>query len=269
MTDLNAPQAGQRDGPAPLGSADLRVPVSGALEDPDTGGAQVSDESHAGAHRVRRPHRAVKASALEAVVFDVGNVILAWDPQGAVAGRVSTRAWEEFVRDGDFNGLNARLDAGRPFEQVLSDLVSAHPERPDWGDILRTYHAHHRDSLPGLIPGVDRLIEDLAAAGVPLYALTNFAADLFEGARPLMPALTRFDGVVISGRERLVKPDPAIYRLLLDRFGLKAGHTLFIDDSAANVAGAQAVGMQTHRFTGAGRLRADLVERGVLPSPLD
>lgn len=241
------------------------APQPGRLD----GGTQVPDERSDGTDRARGPAGAAETQPLDAVVFDVGNVIVAWDPQGAVAGRVSAQAWEEFVRDADFQGLNAGLDAGRSIECVLDDLVAAHPERPDWAEILRTYHAHHRDSLPGPVPGMDRLIDDLAATGAPLYALTNFAADLFEKARPLMPALERFSGVIVSGREHLVKPDPAIYRLLLDRFDLAEGRTLFVDDSAANVAGARAAGMHTHRFTGVGRLRAELVERGVLPAPLD
>lgn len=211
-----------------------------------------------------REHVAVKA-----VVLDVGNVILAWEAQAAVAGRVTTRAWEEFVLGADFHALNSRFDAGDPFEQVVADLARAHPERPDWVTILRTYRDHHLDSLPGLVPGMKALVEELLATGVPLYALTNFEADLFDNARHLIPALERFDGVVVSGREHLVKPDLAIYRLMLERYDLAPGRTLFVDDSPANVAAAQTVGLETHRFTGVGRLRAELVERGVLRAPLD
>lgn len=207
--------------------------------------------------------------AIRAVVFDVGNVMLAWEAQAAVAGRVSTRAWEEFVAGADFPALNARSDAGEPFEDIVADLAAAHPQRPDWVGILRTYRRHHVESLPGPVPGVAALVDDLLQVGMPLYALTNFDAEPFENARHLLPALDGFVGIVVSGQEHVAKPDAEIYRRLIERYDLEAAHTLFVDDSAANVAGARAQGLQTHLFTGVGRLRAELIERGVLPAPVD
>ncbi len=206
---------------------------------------------------------------VSAVVLDIGNVVLAWDPVAAVAGRVSLAQWEEFVLGAGFTELNARSDAGEPFEVIVRDLAAAHPERPDWVEILRTYRRHHTESLPGPVPGVPELIEDLLAQGVAVYALTNFDAGPFEAARRRFPVLDRFTGVVVSGRERLVKPDPAVFDLLGERFGLEAARTLFVDDCPDNTAAGAACGFRTHLFTGVGRLRAELCEHGLLPAPVD
>ncbi|WP_136193023.1 MULTISPECIES: HAD family phosphatase [Actinomyces] len=206
---------------------------------------------------------------IDAVVFDYGNVIHTWEAVGAVAGRVPLQDWQEFVEAGEFARYNAMLDAGAGVEQVLEALTAAHPERPGWPRIMRTYWDHFIDTKTGPVPGTAAVIEALDDAGVPLYALTNFNDVLFARTRHLSPVLERFRGVVVSGQEHLSKPDPAIYHLLLDRYGLCAGRTLFVDDSPGNVAGARAVGMRAHRFTGAAMLRAVLIEQGLLPAPLD
>ncbi|PHP52016.1 HAD family hydrolase [Actinomyces ruminis] len=216
-----------------------------------------------------RPRHDPQAEGIDAVVFDYGNVIYAWEAVGAVAGRVRLEAWQEFVEAGEFHRWNAMLDAGVPLEQILAALAAAHPDRPDWTHILRTYWDHFIDTKTGPIPGTAAVIQALADADVPLYALTNFNDVLFAATRHLSPLLERFRGVVVSGQEHLVKPDPAIYRVLLDRYRLDAARTLFVDDSPVNVEAARAVGMQAHHFTGAARLRAVLIEAGLLPTPVD
>ncbi|WP_103064428.1 HAD family hydrolase [Actinomyces qiguomingii] len=206
---------------------------------------------------------------IEAVVFDYGNVIYAWEAVGAVAGRIPLKDWQEFVEVGEFHRWNTMADAGVPLEQILDSLSAAHPGRPDWNRILRTYWDHFIDSKTGPIPGTAAVIEALADRGVPLYALTNFNDVLFEATRHLTPLLDRFNGIVVSGREHLVKPDPAIFRLLLDRYRLDPERTLFVDDSQVNVEAARAAGMRVHRFTGAALLRTVLIEADLLPAPLD
>lgn len=215
------------------------------------------------------PPHGPEAAGIDAVVFDYGNVIYAWEAVGAVAGRVRLQDWQEFVETGEFHRWNAMLDTGVPLEQILAALAAAHPERPDWPRILRTYWDHFIDTKTGPIPGTAAVIRALADADVPLYALTNFNDVLFAATRHLSPLLERFRGVVVSGEEHLAKPDSAIYRVLLDRYRLSAARTLFVDDSVANVEAARAVGMQGHHFTGAARLRAVLIEAGLLPAPVD
>ena len=204
---------------------------------------------------------------VSAVVLDYGNVLYAWEPIAAVAGYVSADAWEEFVVDGGFLSWNERLDRGEPFEQVLADCARAHPDRPDWAEILSLYRRRFADSLTGPVPGMAALLDDLLGRGVALYGLTNFDAAPFEAARLLVPQLERFAGIVVSGREHLTKPDAAVFDLLLSRYRLQASSTLFVDDSAVNIEAAERLGMRTHHFTGAGRLRAELIALGLLPTP--
>ena len=160
-------------------------------------------------------------------------------------------------------------DAGTPPDQIVAALAAAHPDRPDWAQTLSTYFRHFAQAKPGPVPGTAAVVDDLLAAGVPLYALTNYNDRLFAATRWMVPQLDAFRGVVVSGEEHLTKPDPALYQILLDRYHLDPAATLFVDDSPANIDGARAVGLTTHLFRGAGRLRADLVERGILPAPVD
>ncbi|KAA8743980.1 HAD-IA family hydrolase [Actinomyces johnsonii] len=207
------------------------------------------------------------SESVSAVVLDYGNVLYAWEPMAAVAGYVSAEAWDEFVADGDFLAWNERLDLGEPFEQVLNDYARAHPERPDWVEILALYRERFPASLTGPVPGVAAVLDELLAAGAALYGLTNFDAGPFERARLLVPQLERFTGIVVSGREHLAKPDDAVFELILQRYDLEAGSTLFVDDSEVNIRAADLLGLRTHHFTGAGRLRAELVALGLLPTP--
>ena len=204
---------------------------------------------------------------VNAVVLDYGNVLYTWEPIAAVAGYVSPEAWDEFVADGGFLAWNERLDLGTPFEQVLADYALAHPDRPDWAEILSLYRQRFTASLTGPVPGMASLLDELLKEGVVLYGLTNFDAAPFERARLLVPQLEHFSGIVVSGREHLAKPDDAIFELLLERYGLHAASTLFVDDSMVNIRAAGRLGLRTHRFTGAGRLRAELVALGLLPTP--
>jgi len=207
------------------------------------------------------------SESVSAVVLDYGNVLYAWEPMAAVAGYVSAEAWDEFVADGDFLAWNERLDLGEPFEQVLNDYARAHPERPDWVEILALYRERFSASLTGPVPGVAAVLDELLAAGAALYGLTNFDAGPFERARLLVPQLERFTGIVVSGREHLAKPDDAVFELILQRYDLEAGSTLFVDDSEINIRAADRLGLRTHHFTGAGRLRAELIALGLLPTP--
>ena len=129
------------------------------------------------------------------------------------------------------------------------------------------YRRRFADSLTGPVPGMAALLDDLLGRGVALYGLTNFDAAPFEAARLLVPQLERFVGIVVSGREHLTKPDAAVFDLLLSRYRLQASSTLFVDDSAVNIEAAERLGMRTHHFTGAGRLRAELIALGLLPTP--
>ena len=121
------------------------------------------------------------------------------------------------------------------------------------------------ETITGPVPGTHEIVAELDARNVPLFAITNFSADFWPPFHAREQAFfARFRDIVVSGEVKLLKPDPAIYYLALDRFGLRPAEALFIDDRAINVEGALAVGMQAHLFTDAADLRARLVAEGLL-----
>jgi 2-haloacid dehalogenase len=198
-----------------------------------------------------------------AVVFDVGDVLYGWNPRLLYERLVDDdQALDAFLRDVATKEWHFQHDAGRPFAETSAELVAAHPEQ---AHLIAAWGPRFVDQLGGMLPGMEDLVRELEAAGVPLYAITNFSGEFWPPFRAREAALfDRFQDIVVSGDELLTKPDPAIYRLALDRFGLAAEDALFVDDRADNVAGAQSVGMPAVLFTDAKTLRADLVNFGVL-----
>lgn len=198
------------------------------------------------------------------MVFDLGNVVVGWDPYRAVADHLDPEGWSEFVDTVDFPTLNLAMDAGLTLDAAVQQLRERFPDQPEHATTLCVYRENFADALTGPIPGTSAIIAELKALGVPLLGLTNWAAETFHHAEEAAPAIGLLDGVVVSGREGLVKPDPALFRVLLDRYDLAAGATVFIDDSPVNVAGAAGLGITARRFTGARRLRTDLTALGLL-----
>jgi 2-haloacid dehalogenase len=199
--------------------------------------------------------------ATTAVVFDLGGVLIDWDPRYLYRKLLADEAAvEEFLATVCTQEWNAEQDGGRPFAEGIAELVERHPEH---AAAIAAYRERWPEMLGGDIPGAVALLADLRAAGVPLYALTNWSAETFGYARERFEFLDWFSGVVVSGEERMVKPDPRIFRLLLDRFGLAPDATLFVDDSPANVAAARELGLDAVRFRDPDRLRRDLRARGL------
>lgn len=198
-----------------------------------------------------------------AIVFDVGNVLYAWNPRVLYERLIPEGpALDAFLRDVVTTDWHFQHDAGRPFAETSAELIAEHPKH---ADLIRRWGAHFSDSITGMMPGMRDLLDDLLAADEALYAITNFSGEFWTPFRAREAALfDRFRGVVVSGDEKLLKPDAAIYHLALDRFGLEPGEAVFVDDRADNVAGAEAVGMAGLIFTDADTLRADLKKLSVL-----
>ena len=198
-----------------------------------------------------------------AVIFDIGRVLYDWDPRFLYERLIQDdEALDAFLRDVVTHDWHFQHDAGRPFAETSAELIARHPEHEA---LIAAWGPRFLDSIGDPIPGMPALVEELDAAGVPLHALTNFSGEFFPGFRAREAAMfDRFRGIVVSGDERLVKPDAAIYRLALDRFGLDPARTVFIDDNQANVAGAAAVGLVALHFTGAPALRRELAGLGLL-----
>ncbi|MGQ3101837.1 MAG: HAD family hydrolase [Sphingopyxis solisilvae] len=199
----------------------------------------------------------------QSVIFDVGRVLFDWDLRHLFAKLIDDRdELEWFVTNVVTPEWHFQHDAGRPLAEMLPELKV---EFPDHAPLIDAYAARFNETIPGPMPGSLELVERLDEAGVPLFAITNFGHEFWEGFRPTQPIFDRFQGIIVSGTEKMMKPDPAIYRLAIERFGIDPAGGLFVDDVAANIVGAESFGIAGHLFTGATMLEYDLVRRGYLP----
>ena len=197
------------------------------------------------------------------VIFDLGAVLIEWDPALAFADIFTTReAAEDWLDRIDFHSWNRFQDGGRSFQD---GLAAAREQHGDAARHLAGYLAAFALTIDRPVPGTWEIAEALLARGVPMYAITNWSADSWPHALARYPRLEEiFRDIVVSGQVRQLKPAAAIYRLLMDRNGLEPGDCIFIDDSMANVEGARAVGMDAIHFTGAEALGRELAARGLL-----
>jgi 2-haloacid dehalogenase len=197
------------------------------------------------------------------VVFDIGQVLIEWDPRHLY--RDLFDGYEDLMEDFLDNvcspAWNQEQDRGRSWADAVAQLTAEHP---DCAELIRSYDELWEQMVPGPIPGTPEILAELKARGVPVYAITNFSADKFALSQKRFDFLNGFDGIVVSGIEKVIKPDPKIYQILLDRYGLDAADCLFIDDNPDNVESARAVGMTAHHFAGAEALRRDLEGFGLL-----
>ena len=198
-----------------------------------------------------------------AVVFDVGNVLYGWDPESFLARQIEDDAARiRFVEDVGLWEWHDGLDAGRPFAEAAAELSGKFPE---YAHLIAAWGERFGETISDPVPGVHAIVEALDARGVPLFAITNFSADFWAPFHARERAFFgRFRCIVVSGEEKLLKPDPALYFLALKRFGLRPDEALFVDDRAINVEGAIAVGMHGHLFTEAADLRRRLEADGLL-----
>ena len=195
-------------------------------------------------------------------VFDVGGVLLDWDPRYLYRKLIPDEAeMEAFLATVCAPDWNLAQDAGRSWADAVAERTRQFPEH---AALIRAYDARWQEMVPRAFDDTVAVLDELRQAGRRLYSITNFSAEKFDLERNLWSFLNWFDGIVVSGEIGLVKPHPAIYRRLLDTYGLNAEDCLFIDDAATNVDGARAVGMHAHHFSGADGLRQALVEYGML-----
>ena len=201
-------------------------------------------------------------SPVEAVVFDVGRVLFQWDLRHLYAPLIADPAeLDWFLANVVTEGWHFQHDAGRPVAEMLAERQA---EFPAHAHLIKAWATRFNDSIPGPVPGSFALVEELHARGVPLYAITNFGAEFWAGFRPHHPIFDLFGDIVVSGVEKIAKPDPAIYRLAEARFGHEPRAMLFVDDNPANIAAVEACGWQGHLFNDAEGLAADLRARGLI-----
>lgn len=199
-----------------------------------------------------------------AVVFDIGNVLFHWHPRFLYERLIHDgQALDAFLRDVLTLDWHFQHDEGRPFAETSAELIAQHPQHEA---LIRVWGPRFNESNGGPVEGMHELVAELDAAGVPLYAITNFSGEFFGPFRAAHPELFgRFRDIVVSGDERLVKPHPEIWALAVERFGLPPGSLVFVDDNEANVAGAAAAGFHAMLFTDAASFRAQLAGLGLLP----
>jgi len=202
-------------------------------------------------------------SSLKAVVFDVGNVLYGWDPDSFLVRQLADDAARlRFVEEADLYGWHETLDGGRPYAEAAAELSEKFPE---YAHVIAAWSDRFGETITGPVPGTHEIVEELDARGVPLFAITNFSADFWPPFLEKEKAFfSRFRDIVVSGEEKLLKPDPAIYYLALDRFRLRPDQALLVDDRQINVDAALAVGMRAHLFADAADLRARLEAEGLL-----
>ncbi|TWE12537.1 HAD family hydrolase [Rudaeicoccus suwonensis] len=199
---------------------------------------------------------------VDAVVFDLGNVLIAWDPLPAIAAGVGMQRAEAFLADFDFAGWNLAQDSGRTFADGEAAAIATHPH---YEAEIRSYRTHFEASLRGQIDGTVALLHELKAADVPLFALTNWAEETFPVALDRFDFLEAFEDIIVSGEEGVAKPDPEIFEVLEERIRHIGGldDCIFIDDNLANVHAATMAGLDAIAFTTPDELRADLLVRGL------
>lgn len=199
---------------------------------------------------------------VKAIVFDVGRVIVRWQLRDLFAPLIdNSQQLDWFLANVVTEEWHGQADAGVP----LQDMAAARSEQfPEYAHLITHYATNFLDSIPGPVPGTLELIEQLDAKGWPLFAITNFGAEFWDSFRPAMPVFDKFRDIIVSGQEKLIKPDPAIFALASTRFGLPPSAMYFIDDNAGNIAAARALGWRTHLFTDAKTLHTDLIERDIL-----
>lgn len=198
---------------------------------------------------------------VDTILFDLGNVLVKWNPRNLYRKVFATTdEMERFLSEVCTPEWNEQQDAGRPIAKANALLIARYP---NYKSEIEAYYGRFDEMIAGEMESMASIVADLKAHNVPLYGLSNWCAETFHfGLR--YQVLRELKDIVVSGRERIKKPDPRIFKIAIDRFGLVPERTLFIDDVAANITAGEAVGLKGHLFTGADELRSTLKTLGLL-----
>lgn len=198
---------------------------------------------------------------VEAVIFDIGNVLIEWQPERFYDTVMPSEDRRRMFAEVDLHGMNDAVDSGGPFQETIYAWADRYPE---WRDRIRQWHDNWIDMAQPVIPHSLRLMKALQARGVPVFALTNFGIGSFDYATGFYPFLGEFDRAYVSGHMGVTKPDPRIYAMLEADCGIPPARLLFTDDRVENIATAASRGWGTHHFTGPDGWAARLVAEGLL-----
>jgi 2-haloacid dehalogenase len=197
-------------------------------------------------------------------IFDLGGVLLDWNPRHLYRKLFNgdEAAMELFLATVCTTEWNQRQDAGRTFAEGTRALL---PQHSDKMALIEAFGKRFDEMIAGEIDGAVEMLSEVRQRGIPLYAITNWSAETFPQQRQRFAFLSWFDGIVVSGMEGVIKPDPHIFRILFERHGVVPESAVFIDDVAANAAVATALGMHGIHFRSPDQLRHELVAVGLLP----
>lgn len=195
---------------------------------------------------------------LKNILFDFGGVLLNWNPHylyDPYFGDADKAEW--FLTNICTYEWNAQHDNGRPVAEGTAELIARYPE---WEKEIRMYYDEFMKMMGGQVPGMEELVKDLKAQGYRVFGLSNWSVETFAQVRPVYPVLDLMEDMIISGRERVMKPNHRIFELALDRFGIKASESVFIDDNPNNVRAATEVGIRGILFQSREQLVRELYQ---------
>ncbi|WP_348535996.1 HAD family phosphatase [Labrys sp. LIt4] len=202
------------------------------------------------------------ADSIEAVVFDLGGVLIDWNPLYLYRRLLpDEEAARRFLAEVCTPAWNGQFDAGKPFAEGVAELSA---EFPHHGELISAFHTRWPEMLGGAIEGTVAILEELRRAEVALHAISNWSSETFPIAAERYAFLSYFEVLIVSGERKLAKPDPAIFELFLQETGLSATACVFIDDNAENIAAASRLGFKAIRFRDPETLRRDLGALGLL-----
>ncbi|WP_245443257.1 HAD family hydrolase [Labrys okinawensis] len=202
------------------------------------------------------------ADSIEAVVFDLGGVLIDWNPLYLYRRLLpDEEAARRFLAEVCTPAWNGQFDAGKPFAEGVAELSA---EFPHHGELISAFHTRWPEMLGGAIEGTVAILEELRRAEVALHAISNWSSETFPIAAERYAFLSYFEVLIVSGERKLAKPDPAIFELFLQETGLSATACVFIDDNAENIATASRLGFKAIRFRDPETLRRDLGALGLL-----
>ena len=196
------------------------------------------------------------------LVFDLGGVLIDWNPRYLYRKIVDDEDdIDTFLAEVCTSDWNLKQDAGRALAEATAERIALFPEKKS---LIEAFYDRWEEMLGGEIAETVEILRELKGKGETLYALTNWSGETFPIALQRFDFLQWFEGTIVSGTEQLAKPDPTIFHLLLDRYGLQADSCLFIDDSKINIEAAGRIGFETHHFTSANGLRQYLNQENLL-----
>jgi len=195
-------------------------------------------------------------SRIDTVIFDVGNVLYRWNLRRLFEKLIGDKQeLDWFLENVVTPEWHFEHDAGRALKDMVPERIAQFPQ---YEAHINAYAARFNETIPGPVDGSLELVERLAAKNVPIFGITNFGSEFWQGFRPTAPIFDLFSDIIVSGDEKMVKPDAAIYQLALSRFNVAAGQCLFIDDRLENIEASEVLGIKGHHFQDAMSLEQEL-----------